>query len=213
MGAGDVEVLDVAVVYDGRFRMLRYRLRHRLFGGGWSGELTRELFERGHAAAVLPYDPERDAVVLTEQFRIGALGDASGPWQTEAVAGVIDRDGDSAEETVRREATEEAGLELGRVAFVGDYLASPGGTSERVGVYVGEVDAVGAGGIHGLPDEGEDIRVEVVPFDEAMRRLEAGRILAAHTVIALLWLALHRDGLRARWRRATGGGGAAAVRA
>lgn len=196
----DVEILDSAVVYDGHFKMLRYRLRHRLFGGGWSGEITRELFERGHAAAVLPYDPERDAVVLTEQFRVGALNDPGGPWQIEGVAGVIDA-GSSAEETVRREAVEEAGLELRRIAHACDYLASAGGTSERIAVYVGEVDSGGAGGIHGLPDEGEDIRVEVVPFDEAMRRLEAGRILAAHTVIALQWLALHRDGLRSRWRR------------
>ncbi len=197
----DVEILDAAVVYDGHFKMFRYRLRHRLFGGGWSGELTRELFERGHAAAVLPYDPGRDAVVLTEQFRIGALHDPSGPWQIEAVAGVIDGGGDSAEETVRREAVEEAGLELRRLAHACDYLASAGGTSERIAVYVGEVDSEGAGGIYGLPDEGEDIRVEVVPFDEAMRRLEAGRILAAQTVISLQWLALHRDELRARWRR------------
>ena len=197
----DVEILEEAVVYDGHFKMLRYRLRHRLFGGGWSGEITRELFERGHAAAVLPYDPGRDAVVLTEQFRIGALNDPSGPWQIEAVAGVMDGEGDSAEETVRREAVEEAGLELRRVVHACDYLASAGGTSERIAVYVGEVDSEGAGGIHGLPDEGEDIRVEVVPFGEAMRRLESGRILAAHTVIALQWLALHRDGLRSRWRR------------
>ncbi len=68
-----VQILDKTVCYDGFFRIERYRLCHALFRGGWSRELTRELFERGHAAAVLPYDPVLDAVVLVEQFRIGAL--------------------------------------------------------------------------------------------------------------------------------------------
>ena len=194
----DVEVLDAAVVYDGHFKMVRYRLRHRLFDGGWSRELTREIFERGHAAAVLPYDPGRDLVVLTEQFRAGALEDERGAWLIEPVAGVIDG-GDGPEPTVRREAVEEAGLELRRLALVGDVLVSPGGTSERVTVYVGEVSAAGAGGVHGLPDEAEDIRVHVVPFAEAMRWLDDGRVRVASAVIALQWLALHRDRLRAAW--------------
>ena len=69
---GEGEILEKTRVYDGFFKIDRYRLRHRLHAGGWSGVMTREVFERGHAAAVLPYDPERDAVVLIEQFRIGA---------------------------------------------------------------------------------------------------------------------------------------------
>ncbi len=203
MGRRDIEILDEAVVYDGHFKMIRYRLRHRLFDGGWSPELPREIFERGHAAAVLPYDPERDLVVLTEQFRVGALEDERGAWLIEPVAGVID-EGDAPEPTVRREAVEEAGLELRRLAFVCDYLVSPGGTSERVSLYVGEASAAGAGGVHGLPDEAEDIRVHVVPFDEAMRWLDQGRVRVASAVIALQWLALHRDELRAAWREDVG---------
>ena len=103
-----VHILDKTVCYDGFFRIERYRLRHQLFRGGWSREITRELFERGHAAAVLPYDPLLDAVVLIEQFRIGALETPGDPWLLEIVAGVIDKPDETPEDVVRREAVEEA---------------------------------------------------------------------------------------------------------
>jgi ADP-ribose pyrophosphatase len=201
MDGREVGVLEATVAYDGHFKIVRYRLRHRRFDGGWSPPLTREIFERGHAAAVLPYDPARDLVVLIEQFRAGALEDERGAWLLEPVAGVIDP-GDAPEPTVRREAVEEAGLELRRLAFVCDYLVSPGGTSERVSLYIGEADAAGAGGVHGLADEAEDIKVHVVAFDEAMRWLDDGWVRVASAVIALQWLALHRDELRTAWRGA-----------
>ena len=98
-----VEILDKTVCYDGFFRLERYRLRHRLFSGAWSRVLTRELFERGHAAAVLPYDPALDVVVLVEQFRIGALEAPGSPWLLEIVAGVIDHPGETPEDVVRRQ--------------------------------------------------------------------------------------------------------------
>src|SRR3546814_7835017 len=77
----DVEIAARDTCYQGYFRIDRYRFRHRLHGGGWSGEITRELFERGHAVAVLPYDPQADAVVLIEQFRIGAYAAGLPCWQ------------------------------------------------------------------------------------------------------------------------------------
>ena len=85
------QLIEKTTNYQGYFRIERYRFRHRLFAGGWSGEIRREVFERGHAVAVLPYDPERDAVLLIEQFRIGALAAAGMPaWQIEVIAGIID---------------------------------------------------------------------------------------------------------------------------
>ena len=99
----DVEVLSTKTVYDGFFKMVKYRLRHKLFAGGWSGEFERELFERGHAAAVLPYDPVLDNVVLIEQFRIGALAADCQPWQLEIVAGMLDHDDESPEQVIRRD--------------------------------------------------------------------------------------------------------------
>ena len=125
----DVDIREKRTVYQGHFRIDRYRLRHRLHEGGWSAEMSREVFERGHAAAVLPYDPIRDEVVLIEQFRVGAYAAGKSPWLVEIVAGIIDP-GETPEEVVRREAREEAGLEVGALERIADYLSSPGGASE-----------------------------------------------------------------------------------
>ena len=191
-------VLEQTVAYDGHFKIFRYRLRHRLFAGGMSPELIREVFERGHAVAVLPFDPERGQVVLVEQFRVGAVGVLDDPWLVEPVAGIIEP-GEEAPEVARREATEEAGLELLDLVPACTYFASPGGSTETCQVFIGRVEAAGAGGIFGRTDEGEDIRVHVVPLATALEWLRDGRIHAVTTVVALQWLALHRSGLEQRW--------------
>lgn len=198
MTEGDFHIIEKSTLFQGYFRVDLYRFKHRLFAGGWSGEVRREVFERGHAVVVLPYDPERDAVVMIEQFRIGAAAAGLPMWQLEVVAGIIDQD-ETPESVARREAQEEANCDILDLVPVYHYLASPGGTSESVRLYCGRVDSRGLGGIHGLADEHEDIRVEVVSFSEAMARLESGRIGNASTIIALQWLALNREGLRRRW--------------
>ena len=198
MADPQVAVLEQTVAYDGHFRIIRYRLRHQLFAGGMSRELMREVFERGHAVAVLPFDPERNRVVLIEQFRIGALGVVDDPWLLEPVAGIIER-GERAPAVARREAAEEADLELLDLVPACTYFASPGGSTETCQVFIGRVDAAGVGGIFGLADEGEDIRVQVVPFETALEWLCDGRIHAATTIVALQWLALHRAELEERW--------------
>jgi ADP-ribose pyrophosphatase len=194
----DVQVIERVAAYEGYFRIDRYRLRHRLFAGGWSGEMTREVFERGHAAAVLPYDPARDEVVLIEQFRIGAHAAGRGPWLTEIVAGIIEA-GEDAEAVARREALEEAGCRIGELVEIARVLVSPGGTSQTTAIYCGRTESENIGGIHGLDDEHEDIRVRAVPFNAAWEMVRAGRIEESATLIALQWLALDRAELRARW--------------
>lgn len=193
-----VEVNDRQECYRGFFRMEKYRLRHRLYNGQMSSEIERELFERGHAAAVLLYDPFRDEVVVLEQFRIGALEVEGGPWLLEIVAGMIEP-GETAEAVIRRESEEEAGCTVGELEFICDYLVSPGGTSERIALYCGRVDASGVGGVHGLDEEDEDILVRAVPFDEAWQWLQTGQINSASPIIALQWLFMHRVALRQRW--------------
>jgi ADP-ribose pyrophosphatase len=195
-----VMVLEQTVAYDGHFKIIRYRLGHRLFAGGMSRDLAREVFERGHAVAVLPFDPERNQVVLIEQFRIGALGVVDNPWLLEPVAGIIES-GESAPEVARREAAEEAGLELLDLVPACTYFASPGGSTETCQVFIGRVDADKAGGIFGRADEGEDIKVRAVALDTALAGLCDGRIHAATTIVALQWLALHRPELEERWKK------------
>ncbi|MCD9549515.1 ADP-ribose diphosphatase [Photobacterium carnosum] len=192
----DVEVLSTKTVYDGFFKMVKYRLRHKLFAGGWSGEFERELFERGHAAAVLPYDPVLDQVVLIEQFRIGALAANCQPWQLEIVAGMLDHENESPEQVIRREATEESGLVLGKTEKISRYLSSSGGCSEILDIFISEVDSRLAQGIHGVASESEDIRVHVVSRNQAYQWLESGKIENAATIIALQWLQLHHQRLR-----------------
>ncbi len=196
----DVEIIARETLYNGFFSLKRWRFRHRLFNGEMSGVVTREIFERGHAAVLLPYDLARDEVVLTEQIRIPAYDTSETPWLLELVAGMIE-EGESVEDVARREAVEEAGLQVGRVKEFMSYLASPGGTSERLSLMVGEVDATQAKGIHGLVDENEDIRVHVVSREQAYQWVEEGKIDNAASVIALQWLQLHYEKLRTEWKK------------
>lgn len=196
----DVEIIARETLYSGFFSMELYRFRHRLFNGEMSGEIKREIFERGHAAVLLPFDPVRDEVVLVEQIRIAAYDVSESPWLLEMVAGMIE-EGESVEDVARREALEEAGLVVGRTKPVLSYLASPGGTSERLSIMVGEVDATTAEGIHGLADENEDIRVHVVSRELAYQWVEEGKIDNAASVIALQWLQLHYQTLRNEWKK------------
>jgi ADP-ribose pyrophosphatase len=195
----DVEIVSRETAYQGFFRMDALHLRHRLFEGGWSATMRRELFVRRPAVVLLPYDPVHDRVVLIEQFRVGALDASPSPWQMEFVAGIAE-DGEAPEAVARREAMEEAGLEVGAMEFVHRYHVSPGGTTEEILIFVGRVDSSRAQGIHGVEHEHEDIRVHVVDFDVALAALEAGEVHNAAGIIGLQWLALHRNSLAQRWQ-------------
>lgn len=200
MDKNDVEILDRQTAYQGFYRLDRYRLRHRLHRGGWSPVIARENFDRGRAVAVLPYDPDNDTVVVVEQFRIGAMAAGLDPWIVEIVAGMVDQ-GEDAETVARRETREEIGRDIGDLVHICDFLSTPGGCSELVTVYCGRIDSTGVDGVFGNPEENEDILVYAIGFDEAMRRVADGRINNGMTIIALQWLALHRDDLWQRWLR------------
>lgn len=197
-GPDDIQIVRRETCFSGFYRLQRLHFRHRLFSGGMSPEIERELFVRHDAVCVLPYDVARDRVVLIEQFRVGAIGKVANPWLIELVAGLIDKD-EQPEEVARREAVEEAGLALGQLMPITNYLPSPGGSDEFVHLFLGSCDSEGAGGIHGLVDEGEDIRVHVWPLDEALAQVEDGRIGNAATIIALQWLGLNRQRVREAW--------------
>jgi len=195
----DAELLDRSILYKGFFEMALYTVRHRLFAGGTSPTFTREVFVRPPVAAVLLYDPTRDSVVQIEQFRAGKM--ASGrpnPWMIEIVAGIIEP-GETPEDMAHREAMEEAGCTILDLEPIVNFYPSAGGCSEFVYMYCGRVDSHGVGGIHGLDDEQEDIRVFVETTDDALTRLASGEIESSIAIIGLQWLALNRDRLRAAW--------------
>ncbi|MBL4691960.1 MAG: NUDIX domain-containing protein [Magnetovibrio sp.] len=203
----DVHVIEKKRVYDGYFKINRYHLKHKKHDGGWSEPLHREIFERGHAVAVLLYDPDLEQIVFIEQFRPGAFAafdspwfdaETQSPWLLECVAGIIET-GETPETVAKRECMEEANCKVLDLVPITHYLASPGGTSESLFLYLGRTDATHAGGIHGLDIEGEDIRVLSVPTDTAMDWLDQGRFTNAMTLIAMQWFKLNRQSISQRW--------------
>lgn len=192
--ANDVEIVQRETVYKRFFAIEKLSLRHRLFEGGWSEVITRELFVRGEAVGILLYDPALQKIALVEQFRVGALptspSSEQSPWLLEIVAGMFDGD-ETPEAVVYREVKEETGLEPARLIRICEYFVSPGGTSEKLHVYCALCDLTNAGGIHGLPEEGENIRLHVLSVSDVFANLYGGRFNNAASLIALQWLQAH----------------------
>lgn len=196
--ATDLEILDKTTVFQGFFRIERWQLRHKCFAGGWSQPMVREIFERGQAVVVLPYNAQTDELVLVEQFRVGAVSSGRSPWLLEAIAGMVDP-GQSAEETAIREAEEEAGITLTELWPMLSYFSSPGGSTEKISLYLGRLTGPVHSGLFGLASEHEDIKMHVMPRQTAMQLLANQQIDNAATVIALQWLALNLPQVQQRW--------------
>jgi ADP-ribose pyrophosphatase len=196
-------------VWDGRFPLDVVRFRHRRFDGALSEPRTWELWRRGRAMALLPYDPWRDVVVLMEQFRLPALAAGIEPVMVEIPAGFTEP-GESDADALRRETREETGLAPDLIEPIGDFMLTPGGCDELIGIQVGRVRldddaAVGADGVighGGLTSEHEDIRVRAWPAARATEAALDGALPNSVASLALMWLAARREGLRARWRAA-----------
>lgn len=196
----DVRVLERERVFDGYFAVERLRIEHRAFDGGWAPPVVREVFERGDAVGVLPYEVETDSLILIEQFRPGALRDRDSPWMLELVAGIVEPQ-ESDEDVVRREAEEEAGCELSELVPIASYYPSAGACSEHLRLFCGRVLRASVGEVKGLDGEGEDILVHRLSWSDVRDLLSRDRINNGHTLVALQWLALNRESLRERWLR------------
>ena len=188
------KLLSRKQVYSGFFKVEECHVSHETYAGG-DVEIKRELFHRGDAVAVLLYDPVNDKLVMIEQFRIGAIGDEDGPWLLEIVAGVVE-EGESVKDVARRECREEAGLDVHAFETIHTFYSSPGGCSEKIYILCGLVDSTKANGIHGIADEGEDIKVSVLDYDEVVDLLDSDHISSAIPIIGLQWLQLNRERLR-----------------
>lgn len=188
------------ILYKGFFSLASYELRHQLFNGDWSNVITREVMERSSAAAVLPYDPDLDRVVLIEQFRPAVISAGFNPWLTEIIAGIFE-EGEAPEQVTFREAKEEAGCIIQELQLIYSYMPSPGGSNETIHLFCGRIDAANIGGIFGLKDEGEDIRAFTLSAEEAFSQLQNGYIKSSPAIIALQWLQLNRERLRTQWQK------------
>ncbi|MBF0256835.1 MAG: NUDIX domain-containing protein [Gammaproteobacteria bacterium] len=198
-----VEILQTRDIPAGFLRVRSYQLRHSLFAGGQSEPLQRECLQGLGAASVLLYDPKRDQVALLEQFRIGAYvgsaGDAAQSWLLEPVGGHIGP-GETPEQVARRESIEEAGAQLQELIPICSFWVSPGLSDEQIHLYCGLINATHLGGIHGLQHEHEDIRVSLMPAEQAIAELYSGRANSTSIIIALQWLAMNRQALRDKYR-------------
>lgn len=177
-----VDLIEKTRAYDGFFKIDRYRLRHSTPDGGMSPEITRELFERGDATAVLVYDQDRDAVLLVEEFRIGNYGagmTGADAWSLAPMAGGIET-GETGIDCVIREAREEAGIVIQASDVRGPWrtLSSPGGTSEIVEIFVAfaplELDPSLMGN-----DEDEFTRPVILPREEMLALIETQPVPAS----------------------------------
>ena len=195
----DIEIVGATNAFERFLRVDVFRFRHRLFSGEWSALRSYDVLRRGQAAAIVLYDPDRESVVLVEQLRLPALLAGSSPWQIETAAGLIDS-GEIPTAVAIRETREETGLALiGELVPIQRYLPSAGGSDESVFLFCGRVDATAAGGVHGLAEEHEDIRVVVKTLAEIEALLDQGAIESGHTLIGLYWLLRRRDHLRHLW--------------
>lgn len=196
----DVQVLAREPVFTGHFSVSALTLRHRRFKGDWSAVLRREIFERGDAVGVLPWNPVTDELILIEQFRPGALRPGCSPWMLELVAGVVEA-GEDDVAVAHREAWEEAGCVMDRLLPIATFFPSVGACSEQVRLFIGRVTEAAVGQIAGLASEHEDILVHALPRSDVLAILDDNGIQNGHTLIALQWLARKGDQLRDVWCR------------
>lgn len=190
----DVDLVEETNAFDGFFKLDVITLRHKLFQGGWSQTIEREIFRKAEAAGVILYDPVRDCIGLVEQFRVGCLESRFGPWSLEGVAGMVE-EGESPAEVVMREMIEEAGITQAELLPITSFYPSPGSCNEFTHLFCA-VCALDSGGCFGLEEEGEDIRLHVIPVEEVFAAMLQSRANNAATLIALLWLQNHREEIR-----------------
>ncbi|MFZ7217688.1 ADP-ribose diphosphatase [Avibacterium avium] len=198
----DIEIIKEEPLYNGFFNLKKVYFKHKLFAGGESGVVTRELLVKGAASVVVAYDPDADSVVMVEQVRIGAYNPqlSQSPWLLELIAGMVE-EGEQPDEVAQRESQEEAGVQVDHLREVMSFWDSPGGIVEHIHLFVGKVDSSKAQGIHGLAEENEDIRVHVIARQTAYEWVCSGKIDNGLAVTGLLWLQLNYLSLQKEWSK------------
>lgn len=192
----DVEIQSQEYAFKGFVQVEKVSLRHRLFNQAeYTPVIHRELIRRKEAAGVLIYNDQQQKFALIEQFRIGAMNDPVSPWQLEIIAGVLDGD-ESPETCIRRESLEESGCELDQIELVFSFYPSAGACDELFHLYVAQAELPEQGGIFGMPDEGENIKLHIIDYLDLNLLLQSDRLCNAAVIMALQWLKLHLHTLK-----------------
>ena len=184
-----IRIKDERVLSDEHYTLKSATFEWRRGDGEWQTQ-NREIFERGNAAALLPYNLAQRTVVLVRQFRYPAYLNGYDDLLIEAAAGLLDDE--TPQVRIRAEAEEETGYRLGHIRKIFEAFMSPGAVTEKIHFFVAEYDPtmkVGSGG--GLASEGEDIEVLELAFEQALVMIGDGRIVDAKTIMLLQHAALH----------------------
>jgi len=189
MTSEQVRITEEKLLSDNWYVLKRYSFELQRRDGSWQSQ-TREVYDRGNGATILLYNLAQRTVVLTRQFRIPAHVNGHSGFLIEAAAGLLDNA--SPEERIRLEAEEETGYRVNAVKKIFEAFMSPGSVTERIHFFIGEYepgDRVGDGG--GLADEGEDIEVLELSFEQAIAMVGNGDIADGKTIMLLQYLQLH----------------------
>ena len=187
----DVEIQSREYAFKGFVQVEKVSLRHRLFNQTeYTTTIQRELIRRKEAAGVLIYNDQQQKFALIEQFRVGAIDDDVSPWQLEIIAGVLDGD-ESPESCIRRESVEESGCELNQIRHLFSFYPSAGACDEIFHLYVAQAALPAEGGVFGMPDESENIKLHIIDYSDLCILLQSNRLKNAPVIMALQWLQQH----------------------
>lgn len=199
----DIRISKRERLHDGYRKIDRYSFTHRSMNpdaDAWLPDMQREMCRMSEVAVVLLYHPESDSVLLSRQFRLGAvLRSEDDPFMIECAAGCVDDD-ETPEQAARRESFEETGAEVVDIEYIGHGFPSAGSTDEECYFYCARIAAIPAQRYHGLAEEGEEIETFTVKTDEIAALIDHNKVHNSNALILLNWFLRHHARLRAKWK-------------
>ncbi len=183
------KIIKKTNLYKGFFNLKKFEFVHKKHDGSWSTKVEREIFSGANVSTLLPYDPQRDEIILIKQIRAGVLSRYDDDYLHEIVAGIVDK-GENAEDTAKRECYEETGCKVEKIVHIQNYFPAPGSSESYYHLHLGEVNSFNGERIRGLESENENILVKPYKVDNVRKMLKDGIITNGLTLIALQWFFL-----------------------
>ncbi len=185
-----VRITKTELLSDNWYTLNKVTFEYQKRNGEWETQ-SREAYDRGNGATILLYNPTKQTVILTRQFRLPTYvnGNDTG-MMIEACAGLLDKD--HAEDCIRKETEEETGYRVSKVRKIMEAYMSPGSVTEILYFFVAEYEddmKINEGG--GLEEEQENIEVLELDFQESLRMMERGEIQDGKTIMLLQYAQIH----------------------